>query len=56
MSLLIFDTILDAKEREFDFFDFGTSSVNMIGRENIFRFKESFGSIGNFRHTYLKNL
>ncbi len=56
MSLLIYETILNAQERDFDFFDFGTSSVNMIGRENIFRFKESFGSVGSFKNTYEINL
>lgn len=35
------------------YFDFGTSSVNMVGRENIFRFKEGFGASGFFRHTLL---
>ena len=52
MSLIVYDTILKAKEDGFKYFDFGTSSVNMKGRENIFRFKESFGAIGVFRHTY----
>jgi len=53
MSLLIYETILKAEKDNFHYFDFGTSSVNMIGRENIFRFKESFGAIGNFRNTYV---
>ena len=53
LSLLIYETILDAQKRDFNFFDFGTSSVNMVGRENIFRFKESFGAIGNFKNTFV---
>ncbi len=52
MSLIIYKTILKAKEDGFDYFDFGTSSVNMVGKENIFKFKESFGAVGSFRHTY----
>ncbi len=51
-TLLIRDTILDAKERGFKYFDFGTSSTNMIGSESVFKFKESFGAIGLFRETY----
>lgn len=56
LSMLIYETALNAKKQGFDFFDFGTSSVNMIGRENIFRYKESFGSVGRFKHTYEINL
>ena len=52
MSLIIYDTLLKAKDEGFLYFDFGTSSVNMKGRKNIFRFKESFGAVGIFRHTY----
>jgi len=56
MSLLIYETIINSQERNFDFFDFGTSSVNMIGRENIFRFKESFGAVGIFKNTFILEL
>ncbi len=52
LSLLVYDTIKKSQENGFNYFDFGTSSVNMIGKDNIFRFKESFGSIGKFRNTY----
>jgi hypothetical protein len=49
---LIYDALQRAQESGFRWFDFGTSSVKMEGRENIFRFKESFGAVGMFRDTY----
>lgn len=52
LTLAVYESILVAKNKGFRYFDFGTSSVNMVGRENIFRFKESFGAVGEFRHTY----
>lgn len=52
LSLLIHDAILNSKTSSYKYFDFGTSSVNMHARENIFRFKESFCAIGQFRHTF----
>lgn len=51
-SLLIYEAILESQKHGYKWFDFGTSSVNMKGRENIFKFKESFGSVGQFRETY----
>jgi len=36
----------------YSFFDMGTSSVGMKARENIFRFKEGFSSVGYFRETF----
>lgn len=54
-SLLIYDALVRLQNSSFTWFDFGTSSVNMQGRENIFRFKESFGAIGLFRDTYIWN-
>lgn len=51
LSLLIYESLLDAQRKGFEFFDFGTSSVNMQARPNIFQFKESFGARGCFRHT-----
>lgn len=56
LSLVVYESILDAQSKGFKYFDFGTSSVNMLGRENIFRFKESFGAVGEFRHTYKVDL
>jgi hypothetical protein len=52
LSLLVYEGILKSKENGFRYFDFGTSSSNMIGNDNIFMFKESFGAIGRFRNTY----
>ena len=56
LTLVVYESILDSKKNGFKYFDFGTSSVNMIGKENIFRFKESFGAIGEFKHTYRLDL
>jgi hypothetical protein len=52
LSLLICKGIISSKKNGFQFFDFGTSTVNMIARENIFMYKESFGAIGRFRTTF----
>jgi len=51
LTLLIYEALIKSQLDNNLWFDFGTSSINMIARENIFRFKESFGSIGVFRHT-----
>jgi len=51
LSLMIYEAILDSQNKGTHIFDFGTSSVNMIAREKIFHFKESFGAIGKFKHT-----
>jgi hypothetical protein len=53
LSLLVCETLEDCLSSGFHWFDFGTSSINMKGRGNIFRFKESFGATGVFRETYL---
>ena len=53
LSLLIYESLLKAQSLGYRWFDFGTSSVNMKGRENIFRFKESFGTVGLFRNTLM---
>ena len=55
LSLLIFNALEQSKLNNFMWFDFGTSSNHMIGNENLFRFKESFGAIGHFRETYLRD-
>jgi hypothetical protein len=51
LTKLIYSAILQAKRKNFKWFNLGTSSLNMIAYGNIFRFKESFGTIGIFRHT-----
>ncbi len=52
LSMLVYDSILRAQEEGYQVFDFGTSSVGMVASENIFRFKESYGAVGEFRHTF----
>jgi len=52
LSLLVYDSIIKSQQKKFKYFDFGTSSVNMRARENIFFFKESFGAVGRFRNTF----
>jgi len=56
LSLLIQETLLISKNSGCKYFDFGTSSVNMVARENLFHFKESFGAIGQFRITYSRKI
>jgi hypothetical protein len=53
LSLLIYDSILNSQKCGFKYFDFGTSSSDQIGNENLFQFKESFGAVGCFRKTFL---
>jgi hypothetical protein len=53
LNLLLHDGMKQAEREGFHWFDFGTSSVNMQGRPNIFQFKETFGAIGVFRETYV---
>lgn len=52
LSALIYEALDESKQKGFSWFDFGTSSINMKGLANIFRFKESFGAVGIFRETY----
>lgn len=51
-SLLVYHALTESHEKGFQWFDFGTSSLNMRGSENLFRFKESFGAVGLFREAY----
>lgn len=53
-SLVMVKTLQQACEQGFLAFDFGTSSVNMVGRAGVFRFKETFGSTGHFRERFKK--
>jgi hypothetical protein len=41
-----------SREEGYRWFDFGTSTAGMKPRENIFRFKEQFASVGQFRETF----
>jgi len=52
LSLLIFDALKRSAAQGYEYYDFGTSSVGMQARPNIFRFKESFGARGVFRETF----
>lgn len=51
-TYLIQNLLDNAFLKKYSFYDFGTSSVNMIARENIFSFKEGLGATGHFRNTY----
>lgn len=48
---LIINGMERAKLEGYQWFDFGTSSVNMKARDNIFLFKENFSLQGSFRKT-----
>ncbi len=52
LTLLVMHALEDSRSRGFGWFDFGTSSVNMMPRENIFLFKEAFSKIAMFRETF----
>ena len=52
-SLLIYEAILESQRQGYKWFELGLSSTNMVPRDNIFRFKEGFGAIGQFRETYI---
>ncbi len=52
LSLLVMQALGCAQEEGFSYFDFGTSSANMVARENLFAFKENFSKIGFFRETF----
>lgn len=56
LSLLIYRALMAAQQEGLSWFDFGTSSSQMVARENIFRFKEGFGAIGMFRHSMAADL
>ncbi len=53
LSSLVYNSLVQSRKRGFRYFDFGTSSVNTQGRSNIFKFKEKFGAIGQFRNTFV---
>jgi hypothetical protein len=52
LSLLIMHALERSQEAGYSYFDFGTSTVGMVPRENIFRFKESYSKTGMFRETF----
>ncbi len=52
LSFLILESLRDAEENGFKYYDMGTSSVDMQARPNIFSFKQNLGAIGKFRRRY----
>lgn len=52
-SALLMHGFLWAKSRGYLWIDLGTSSVGMIAYDSIFRFKETLGSVGQFRESYV---
>jgi hypothetical protein len=51
LSFLIINALADSHSAGFSYFDLGTSTVGMVPRENIFRFKESYSKESMFRET-----
>lgn len=52
LTYLIVHALNRAKKEKKRYYDFGTSSVNMVANPNNFHFKEGFGAKGFFRMTY----
>ncbi len=52
MTFLVAASIIKSQKNGYKTFDFGTSSLEMKGSAGVFQFKESFGAVGRFRHTY----
>lgn len=55
-SALLLDGLVCAREQGFAWIDLGTSSVGMKAYDPVFRFKETLGSLGQFRETYVLNI
>jgi len=55
-TFLIKNTLDEAYSEGYKYYDFGTSSANMVARPNIFEFKEGVGASGIFRHSYKLNM
>lgn len=56
LTYLIVHALNKAKKEGKQYYDFGTSSVNMVANPNNFHFKEGFGAKGIFRMTYSMDL
>lgn len=52
VSLLVHEITRWAAREGHAIFDFGTQTVDMVPVEGSTRFKESFGAVGMFRHSY----
>jgi hypothetical protein len=52
LTLCVLQALERARQEGYRWFDFGTSTAGMRPRENVFRFKEQFTSVGQFRETF----
>lgn len=52
LTLCVLRGLERAQEDGYRWFDFGTSTAGMQPREGVFRFKEQFASVGQFRETF----
>lgn len=52
LTLCVLRGLERAQQDGYRWFDFGTSTVQMRPRENLFRFKEHFSRVGQFRETF----
>jgi hypothetical protein len=52
LTLCVLRGLERARQDGYRWFDFGTSTTTMQPRENVFRFKEQFTSVGQFRETF----
>jgi hypothetical protein len=52
LTLCILRGLENAQRQGYRWFDLGTSTAGMMPRENIFRFKEQFTRVGQFRETF----
>lgn len=51
LTLCVMRGLERSQEEGYGWFDFGTSTAGMEPRENVFRFKEQFSSVGQLRET-----
>jgi hypothetical protein len=52
LTLCVLRSLERAQQEGYRWFDFGTSTARMQPRENVFRFKEQFTNVGQFRETF----
>jgi hypothetical protein len=52
LTLCVVHGLERAQRDGYRWFDFGTSTAAMEPRENVFRFKEQFSPVGQFRETF----
>jgi lipid II:glycine glycyltransferase (peptidoglycan interpeptide bridge formation enzyme) len=56
VNLLLYNGLVWAEKNSFKYLDLGTTTHDMIPYHSLFMFKESFGSTGYFRDTYVLDL